>query len=186
MALHVSILDPPSLVAKSQSVIVYTIGHSNHPLDKLTRLLQEHRIEVLVDIRSKPQSRWVPHFNQRNLETALPGIGIEYQYFGKELGGLPDNPTLYKRNANRKRKSDSATIADYGKIAQQNWFEDGINKLIEVAGEKRVTIMCSEEKPESCHRSLLVGQALMQKGVTVLHIRKDGALQPQSDRTTIA
>ena len=167
-------------MAKSQSVTVYTIGHSNHPLDKLTRLLQEHRIEVLVDVRSRPQSRWLPHFNRKNLETALPKAGISYRYFGKQLGGRPDDQALYKPNLNRKRKSDPLAIVDYGKIAQQDWFQDAISKLIEVASEHRTAIMCSEEDPRTCHRSQLVGETLSKRGIKVYHIRGSGELEQQS------
>lgn len=167
-------------MAAHAPVTIYTIGHSRHAFDEFVELLRKHSIQVLVDVRSHPQSRWVPHFNQKHLETAIPKAGIDYRYFGKELGGLPDDPAVYKPNPQRKKKTDPATIVDYRKVARQSGFRDGISKLIEIASQQRAIIMCSEENPENCHRSLLVGQALMRKGVTVLHIRKNGELQPQT------
>jgi uncharacterized protein (DUF488 family) len=161
-------------------VTVYTIGHSNVAFEKIAELLQKHRIEVLVDVRSAPRSRWAPWFNQLNLENVLPKkTRIDYMYLGKELGGLPDDPHFYQPNVNRKRKSDPATIVDYQKLAQQGGFQDAISKLIKVASEHKTAIMCSEEDPKNCHRSLLVGHALAKKGITVLHIRKNGELEPQ-------
>jgi uncharacterized protein (DUF488 family) len=134
----------------------------------------------VVDVRSIPRSRWVPWANQHNLETALPKAGIDYQYFGKELGGRPDDPTLTKPNPNRKRKTDPLTVVDYDKVARQNWFQKAIDELLEVASNKRTAIACAEEDPQTCHRSLLIGKTLAEKGVKVLHIRKNGELEPQS------
>ena len=160
-------------------VAVFTIGHSRHSFDTFAGLLKKHAIQVLIDARSRPQSRWVPWFNQKNLETAIPKIGIEYQWAGT-LGGLPADQTFYKPNLNRKRKTDPATVADYDKIARQKWFQVAINQLLEVAKQRRTAIMCAEENPQECHRSRLIGQTLVKRGVKVLHIRKDGKLEPQT------
>jgi len=162
------------------TVEVYTIGHSNHALNELTSLLQKHKIEVLVDVRSKPHSRWVPWTNRKNLETEIPKLGIEYRWTGDCLGGLPSDPNLQKRNPQRKKKTAPATIPDYDKIAKQQWFKDAINELLEVASHKRLVMMCSEENPSTCHRSQLIGRALVKKGVKVLHIRKNGTFEPQT------
>ena len=160
------------------SVTVYTVGHSNHPFTKLAALLREHSIQVLIDVRSKPQSRWVPHFNRKNLEVAIPDLAIEYKWMGNYLGGLPDDPTYWKPNP-RKRKTDPQKIVDYDKVAQQQWFKAAIDELLEAASQKRTAIMCAEEDPRNCHRSKLIGNTLKEKGVKVLHIRKDGKLEPQ-------
>lgn len=164
----------------TREVTVYTIGHSNASFDQIAELLQKHAIQVLVDVRSRPHSRWVPWTNQKNLETEIPKLGIEYRYAGNYLGGLPDDPTLLKLNPKRRRKTDPMTIADYHKIAKQDWFQDAVEKLIEVANERRTAIMCSEENPEKCHRSQLLGRALAKRDIKVMHIRKDGSLEAQS------
>ena len=160
--------------------VIYTIGHSNHPFDKLAALLRKHSIQVLVDVRSRPHSRWVSWTNQKNLETEIPKLGIEYRWAGDCLGGLPSDPNLQKRNPQRKKKTDPAIIADYDKIAKQQWFKDAINELLEVASHKQTAIMCSEENPQNCHRSQLVGRTLVKKGVKVLNIRGNGIAEPQS------
>jgi len=165
---------------EDQKVTIFTIGHSNHPFGKLAELLLKNRIEVLVDVRSKPQSRWVPHFNRKNLTTALPAIGIEYRWMGDHLGGLPDDPTYYQPNLKRKKKTDPPKVVDYAKVARQNWFQDAISKLIEIASEHRTAIMCSEEDPKTCHRSQLVGETLSKRGIKVYHIRGSGELEQQS------
>jgi uncharacterized protein (DUF488 family) len=162
------------------TVEVYTIGHSNAPFAKIVQLLQKHDIKVLVDVRSKPRSRWVPWFNRQNLESEIPNLGIEYRYAGNDLGGLPADQTFYKPNLNRKRKTDPAKVADYDKIARQKWFQEAIDELLDIASRKRTAVMCAEEDPGNCHRSQLLGRTLAEKGVKVLHIRKEGKLEPQS------
>lgn len=164
----------------SRTIEVYTVGHSRHTLAHIAKLLQKHRIKVLVDVRSHPRSRWVPWFNRRNLETAIPKLGIEYQYAGNHLGGLPDDQAYYKPNPQRRRKADPVTVADYDKMARQSWFHEAIDALLEVASRRRTAILCAEESPQKCHRSQLVGRTLVTKGAKVLHIRGNGELEPQS------
>jgi uncharacterized protein (DUF488 family) len=161
-------------------VAVFTIGHSNASFDKIVQLLQKYEVRVLVDVRSRPQSRWVPHFNRKNLEAAIPKLGIEYQWAGNHLGGLPDDPAYYKPNPKRKKKTDPPTVVDYYKVARQNWFQKAIDELLEVASRQTTAIMCAEENPHQCHRSQLIGHALVKRGVDVRHIRKNGVTEPQS------
>jgi uncharacterized protein (DUF488 family) len=65
---------------------VWTIGHSNRPIETFLELLKEHNIEVLVDVRSFPTSK-IEHFKREEIERWLPEKGIEYVWLGKELGG---------------------------------------------------------------------------------------------------
>lgn len=72
---------------------VFTIGHSNLPLDPFLGLLAQHRIEALADIRRFPSSKTFPHFNQKTLAAALKEAGIEYHW----LGSLGRSPTQEER-----------------------------------------------------------------------------------------
>jgi uncharacterized protein (DUF488 family) len=68
---------------------ILTIGHSNHALGMFIQLLKAINIEVLVDIRSNPYSRFTPQFNKDNLKKAIQASGMKYLFLGKELGGRP-------------------------------------------------------------------------------------------------
>jgi uncharacterized protein (DUF488 family) len=149
--------------------IVYTIGHSIHSLEKFISLLNEHRIEVLVDIRSEPFSRKVPHFNKDNLEREIRKSGLKYLFLGKELGGRPTKRQFY----------DQEGFVLYSKIADSPDFKTGIQRLLNGIEKFRVAVMCSEENPANCHRRLLVGRVLLNEGVEVLHIRADGSIQSE-------
>ncbi len=154
--------------------VIYTVGHSNVALEAFIALLKQYGIEVLVDVRSQPYSKYVPHFNAGVLKPAVMAAGMKYLYLGKELGGRPDDKRYYD--------SDGRVL--YGLLAESDEFKVGIERLLRGAREYRLALMCNEENPAECHRRLLVGRVLAEKGVRVLHIRGDGRVEPEEDLAT--
>jgi uncharacterized protein (DUF488 family) len=150
---------------------VFTVGHSNHPAEKFIRLLQRYGIEILIDIRSHPFSRHAPQFNGRALETVLSKDGIGYLFLGEELGGRPEGEEFY----------DAKGRVDYALVGRSRPFLDGISRLEKEIGARTVALLCSEENPARCHRRLLVGRALEERGITLLHIRGDGSLETENE-----
>jgi uncharacterized protein (DUF488 family) len=150
---------------------LFSIGHSNHALEKFLDLLRQHRIDVLVDARSHPYSRFTPHFRARLLNEAVTGAGITYLFMGKELGGLPDGDEFY----------DAEGHVLYWRVAESRSFLDGIARLENGITKYCVAIMCSEEDPSDCHRRLLVGRVLKTRGVQLEHIRGDGRIQTEAE-----
>jgi uncharacterized protein (DUF488 family) len=150
---------------------LYTVGHSNHALEDFVRLLQSHAVQVLVDVRSSPHSRYVPHFNRESLHAALREAGMRYLFLGKELGGRPEGDDFY----------DEDGFVLYSRVAESPLFLAGIDRLEAGIRRYRVAIMCSEEDPAVCHRHLLVGRVMAERGAEITHIRGDGSLQTDSD-----
>src|SRR3989304_81649 len=105
--------------SSSSRLTLYTIGHSNHTAEKFLELLHEHGIEVLVDVRSQPFSRYNPQFNDNNLASALKGAGIRYLFMGDQLGGRPEGDDLL----------DEAGHALYHRMAESPAFLAGIERL---------------------------------------------------------
>jgi uncharacterized protein (DUF488 family) len=157
--------------APSMDSGLFSIGHSNQPLENFVRLLTMHRIGVLVDVRSRPYSRYLPHFNARALEAAMIQAGIKYLYLGKELGGRPEESEFY----------DPDGYVLYSRLARSPAFLEGIRRLEQGVRQYRVAIACSEEDPSGCHRRLLIGRVLARRGIEVGHIRGDGRVQTESD-----
>ncbi|HTW92060.1 MAG TPA: DUF488 domain-containing protein [bacterium] len=151
--------------------VVFTIGHSNVTQEAFVALLKTHNIEVLVDVRSAPYSKYVPHFNGDALKQAVLKAGIKYLYLGAELGGRPRERGFY----------DEKGHVRYDLIAESPEFREGIERLLRGIREHRVALMCNEEDPHECHRRLLVGRVLTARGVTVLHIRGDGRVQAEAE-----
>ncbi|MGH7764577.1 MAG: DUF488 family protein [Candidatus Dormibacteraceae bacterium] len=143
--------------------VVFTIGHSTRSLEEFVELLQHHGVDLLVDVRSLPASRRMPHFGKASLERSLPPRGIEYLHM-PALGGL------------RKAKPDSINTGwrnvgfrGYADYMQEEAFWLAIDHLERLAGARRVAVMCAEAVPWRCHRSLLA-DALTVRGVEVRHI----------------
>ncbi|CAN5685450.1 hypothetical protein BH23CHL2_BH23CHL2_03260 [soil metagenome] len=156
---------------------LYTIGHSNQSAEEFIKLLQKFQIEVLVDVRSAPYSRWAPHFSKETLSDILTSHGVRYLYLGQELGGRPDpvqRPDLY----------DDDGHALYYLMAQEDLFLAGLQRLSKGLRRFRLAIMCSEEDPTHCHRRLLVGKTMIEReNVELSHIRRDGATELESEVT---
>lgn len=151
---------------------VYSIGHSNHPFEKFLALLRKHDIDTLVDVRSRPASRFCPQFNKKHLESALPENDVNYVFMGRALGGRPENPEFF----------DEEGYVLYYKMAETETLKNAIAELKELLEFRRVAVMCGEEDPEGCHRRLLVGRCL--GNVEMMHIRKDGSVEPETIEET--
>ncbi len=130
-----------------------------------------HGIEVLVDTRSHPYSRHAPHFNARDIKATLSADGIGYLFLGRELGGRPEGEEFY----------DAEGRVDYALVERSQPFLDGIHRLEKEIQGHTVAMLCSEEDPALCHRRLLVGRALSERGIVVLHIRGDGTVQTEGE-----
>ena len=152
----------------------YTIGHSNHAIDAWLALLVQHGVEVVVDARSSPYSKYVPQFDKELMQRSLEEAGIRYLFFGAELGGRPANPAYY----------DAKGRVLYSRLRNDAHFRAAIVRLESGMERFRVALVCGEEDPAHCHRRLLIGRVLCEQGHTMLHIRGDGRLE--SDETVAA
>jgi uncharacterized protein (DUF488 family) len=150
---------------------VWTIGHSNHPLERLLDLLRGHAIEVVADVRSSPYSQYAPQFDLDALGKALREAGIRHVYLGRELGGRPRGDRYY----------DERGHVLYGEVAKSEIFLAGIARLETGMERYRVALLCAEENPAACHRRLLVGRLLAGRGAEVLHIRGDATVVSEAE-----
>jgi uncharacterized protein (DUF488 family) len=145
---------------------IWTVGHSNHELDAFVALLRDADIDVVVDVRSFPYSRFAPQFNQDQIDVGLRDAGLRYLFLGEELGGRPSRQDHY----------DEEGHALYGLVAAEASFQGAIARLLRGTAKHRVAVMCSEGKPDDCHRRLLVGKVLAERGVLLHHILPNGVV----------
>lgn len=151
---------------KNNGAKIYTIGHSNNNLERLAKLLKENDVEILLDVRSHPYSKFVPQFNRENMERESKRLGFEYRFAGDYLGGKPTDKSCYDGDK-----------VNYDKIASKDYYQKAIKRLIEISQETVTAILCSEENPHACHRHKLIAQTLLDMGVEVLHIRHNGKVE---------
>ena len=130
-------------------------------------MLLDNDIELLVDVRSNPVSRFAPFANHRILLDLLESVGIDYELMGGTLGGKPKNPGMY----------DSRGKPDYRKMRSLDEFQDAVDQLAGMASRRQTVVLCSEEDPSHCHRLLLLGPSLEENGCELLHVRGDGRVQ---------
>jgi len=166
----------PNVAALSQAILIrdllpdersvttiYTIGHSNHQPEDFLALLRQHGIEIVVDVRSSPYSRYVPQANRDTLSHTLEAAGIGYHWLGRQLGGKPPGVAV-----------------DYDHLRVRPAFHDGLATLLDLAEQGRTTIMCAEGDHRRCHRTHLIAPALLDRDVRILHIQTDGSLVEQN------
>jgi len=145
---------------------LYTIGHSTHPTEEFVRLLRMHDITAVCDVRSAPYSRYNPQFNRETLVASLQEASITYVYLGGELGARVQDPACWE-----------AGRVSYAKVAQADFFLAGLERVREGMRGYRVTLMCAEKDPLTCHRMMLVTRNLRGEDIAIRHIRADGSLE---------
>jgi uncharacterized protein (DUF488 family) len=157
----------------SESAVVFTIGHSTRTLEEFVELLKAHSVGLLVDVRTVPRSRHNPQFNKETLPASLKQHGIRYIHM-PEIGGL------------RHPKRDSINLAwensgfrGYADYMQTQEFTDSLLKIVALARENCLALMCAEALPWRCHRKLL-SDALVVHHIKVEHIiSKDSTINHQ-------
>jgi len=150
---------------------VFTVGHSNHTVEHFLGLLQSQGIQVAVDTRSQPYSKYAVQFDYDALRAALQAAGIRYLYLGRELGGRPEGDEFY----------DEAGHVLYDRVASTSLFQEGLSRLERGIREYTVALVCAEENPAECHRRLLICRVLLDRGIRVEHIRGEGRVQTEQE-----
>jgi uncharacterized protein (DUF488 family) len=150
--------------------VIYTIGHSNHTIERLIGLLRQHGVSALADVRSAPYSGHWPQFNKEVLASSLAAAGIAYVFLGRELGARREEPSCYENGR-----------VSFQEVLKQPLFEAGIRRLLEGTEKHRVALMCAEKDPLDCHRTVLVCRCLKSMGVEVRHILEDGGTESQEE-----
>src|SRR6266699_6179501 len=142
---------------------LWTIGHSTRSIEEFIEALESFRMQLLVDVRSFPGSRRYPHFGATQLSESLRQANIEYLHL-PELGGR------------RRPRKDSQNIGwrnegfrGYADFMETEGFREGTERLLALARDRRLVIMCAEAVWWRCHRSL-ISDYLKVKGVEVTHV----------------
>ncbi len=134
------------------SKTLYTIGHSTHSIAELVKLLNEHNVSAVADVRSQPYSRFNPQFNRESLQVRLNAEGVDYVFLGRELGARSDEINCYVDGK-----------IHYDLLAQTAIFQEGTKRLTEGVRKHRIALMCAEKDPITCHRMVLVCHELRRK-----------------------
>lgn len=152
--------------------IIYTVGHSNHPIEVFLDLLKTYAVNCLIDVRSIAASSYNPQYNKEPLSNFLKAAGITYLHFAEEFGARHTDPDLL----------DEEGRVNF-ELVRKSWaFKNGVERLW--AGIDKgftIALMCSEADPLTCHRFSMISPALEKDGFDVKNILKDKSLQTNAD-----
>jgi uncharacterized protein (DUF488 family) len=159
--------------APAMVTTIYTIGHSSHELTTFFALLARFNITRIVDIRRSPRSTRYPHYNLDSLRDACAASSsLQYSFQGDVFGA--------RRRRRRRSLGDlNSGLTDSGDQAyadhmQRPEFGQAVSTLISPS----LVVMCSENDPEQCHRSLLADYLSLVHQTDVMHILFDGDTRP--------
>ncbi len=151
---------------------IHTIGYGAREIEDFVAVLLQYQIDYLLDVRSKPYSRYKPDFSKEALAAHLEQQGIRYVFMGDTLGGMPDDLACYTADGK----------VDYEAVRQRPFYQQAITRLHTAFQQQQsVVLMCSEGKPEQCHRSKLIGRTLAEQDIPIAHIDENDRLITQKD-----
>lgn len=142
---------------------IWSVGTSTNTWPQFQRIIEQHKIGCIADVRSRPRSR-LAHFSAPILRVSLNRIGISYVFLGDLIGGIPETGP-----------------GRYAAMSETIQFRTGIARLLEIIPRTRLALCCAEHDPITCHRFLLIARHLSNSAVDVEHIHRDGSVESQFD-----
>jgi uncharacterized protein (DUF488 family) len=146
--------------------IIYTVGHSTRTIAEFVDLLRSAGIETVVDVRSVPKSRRNPDYNLDRLPRLLADQQIEHEHIA-ELGGRRGKSHDVAPAVNAFWENQS--FHNYADHALSERFSAGLDRLVELAVNRRCAIMCSEAVWWRCHRRIIADHLIV-RGHEVRHL----------------
>lgn len=152
--------------------ILLSIGHSQHAVDFFIRLLREHNVNYILDVRSTPYSQFAAEYNRENIKAVLKKNNVAYTFMGNYFGARPSDNSLYSPNG----------YLDFEKVVNCLNFKKAFTSVEKgVEQGYRIAFMCTEKDPIECHRAILVTNAFYKAGYSIEHIMPDSTIQTQED-----
>jgi uncharacterized protein (DUF488 family) len=151
---------------------IYSIGYGNRQWEEVQQLLSQRGCTFLIDVRSNPFSKFNPSFSKDHLSHLCSKAGIRYVFMGNTLGGKPSSDKHFDQDGK----------VNYLLLAKSKEFQYGLARII-TAHKKGVYVclMCSELKPQECHRCKLIGAELKEQGIEIIHIDENGSDTSQDE-----
>lgn len=149
---------------------IFMIDHSNHSIAQFVRLLSQHAIDVVCDVRSVPYCKAHPQFHREELGFSLRKYGIQYVFLGAALGARTKDPNCIVDGR-----------VSYEEVVKSESFARGMAQVQAIAASRRMALMCAERDHLDCHRTILVSRCLAASGYSIQHILDTGALESHRD-----
>jgi uncharacterized protein (DUF488 family) len=147
-----------------------TTGHGTASQVELTDRLHGAGVDLLVDVRTAPGSRRLPHVKRDELARWLPEAGVAYRW-DKRLGGFRKAPADSPDTAIR-----NESFRGYAAWTRSEEFAAAVDDLLRDVAGATVVVMCSESVWWRCHRRMIADYVQLVRGVAVRHLMPDGRI----------
>jgi uncharacterized protein (DUF488 family) len=145
-----------------------TVGHGTLEADEFARVLRDAGVEMLIDVRTAPGSRRLPHFNQADMKQWLPATGIAYEW-ERDLGGFRKTTASSLNTALR-----NVNFRGYADYMETTPFWAALTRVLAEAVRRKTVVMCSESLWWRCHRRLISDAAVLAREFPVNHLMHNG------------
>jgi len=145
---------------------IFTIGHYNYTLDTFLKMLKQAKITKIIDVRSFPNSKNNPQYNQNEFSVWLKEHNVKYKHISL-LGGRRKRSNIVGENLNAGWQNQS--FHNYADYTLTKNFKEGINILMKEEENNVVAMLCAERHPSRCHR-LIISNWLELHNEKVVHI----------------
>jgi len=143
---------------------IATIGHSNRKIEEFNRVLVQHGVTRVVDVRRYPSSTHNPQFNKAALGHSLSRVSIAYEHIAA-LGGRREARDGTTKNGAWKEPA----FRNYADFALTGEFQSALKQLVSHAEAEICAIMCAERNWRQCHRQI-IADYLIADGWSVTHV----------------
>lgn len=133
---------PPPAARKTRSLL--TIGYEGRTPADLVKALTTARVDILLDVRERAQSR-KPGFSKSALSETLSRAGVVYEHV-PELG----SPRAL-RLAGRESGDFRTFMKGYRKHLDGQ--AEHLERVAQLVAKRRVCLLCFEREHSMCHRS---------------------------------
>jgi len=125
--------------------IVVSVGYEGRTAEELVAVLVEAEVSVLVDVRENAISRKAG-LSKRGLAARCEAQGIAYVH-ERTLGNPRHNRDGFREGRSESRKIFEQHLVDQG--------AEALGRVGELLRDRTVGLLCFEEDPCSCHRSIV-------------------------------
>lgn len=139
---------------------LFTIGYEGRTLESFVRVLKDHSIDSLFDVRELPLSR-KKGFSKHALCDFLARNGIQYFHL----------PRLGSPRSVRARLKETLDYAGFFRAMEQSLkaAQESIDQIARYACEHKSCLLCFEKSAQLCHRSL-VARKIQEQEPKHLHL----------------
>lgn len=131
-----------------ETVWIGSVGYERHKDSQLfARTLAEAGVERLIDVRELPISRR-RGYAKTALSAAMASEGVEYLHL-RSLGNPKHIRDLYKSG----RSQEGRRLYERFLLGERS---SALADLVSLLRSKRTALMCLEDDPAACHRSVII------------------------------